>query len=211
MDLFPKTLHTKSEASLAGYQSNQVGNSCTLHTISAGLRLLVNYHIDPMDLSDEVNRLWWRGRFMRLAPDWAVTPRMQVRIVRYLARTRFLPVSASFQHGNPGLLIDSLANPTTIPIITIFWLKNQAPAIYYANSTGNYNASHSIGAHSMIFAVYDPNHHSGNQVTPWGFINSWKDNGSHLFWMSDEDFLKSWGIKLPFMGYNPLVLIRRQN
>ena len=210
MTTYLKTLHGKTETFLAGFQSNQVGNSCTLHTTSVALRLLLNYYIDPMALSDEVNRLWWRGRFMRIAPDWAVTPRMQVRLLRYLAKTRSLPLSISFQHANTNLLIESLSNPTLIPIITVFWLKGQAPAIYYGNSTGNYNATNNMGAHSMLFAAYKPDHLSGERVTPWGFINSWKDDSNLLFWMSDEDFRKSWGLKLPGIGNNPLILIEHQ-
>ena len=209
MDIFPKSLHGKSEATLAGYQRNQVGNTCTFHTISASLRLLINYSIDPLALSDEINRLWWRGRFMRVMPNWAVTPSMQVRIVHYLAKTRSLPIRASLQHTNPAALLGFLSSPNQIPIITIFWLNRKAPAIYYGSSTSNYNATQFMGAHSMLFAAYDPNHHSGDLATPWGFINSWKDNSSLLFWMSQEEFIRSWGFRLPIFGNNPLVLIER--
>ena len=121
MNSLPTTLHGKTLPDLAGYQTRQVGNTCSFHVINASLRLLLNTAISPMALSDEINRLWWRGRFMRVAPDWAVTPRMQVRIARYLARTRGLPITASYQRAHPEALPEVLADQTTVPIISIIW------------------------------------------------------------------------------------------
>lgn len=206
----PKTLHGKSEIELAGYQTNQVGNTCSFHLIAASLRILLNYAIDPAALSDEINHLWWRGRFMRVFPDWAVTPRMQVRIVRYLARTRGLPVDATYHMSDPENLPHSLADLTQVPIITLIWLHRKAPPIYLGGTTKNYNGTQSVGGHSMLLAAYDLEHTTGDQFsTPWGFINPWNDNSSTLFWMRDEDFRRAWRFWLPLVGPNPLVLIRR--
>jgi hypothetical protein len=208
----PKTLHTKAKSELAGYQTRQVGNTCSFHMISVSLHLLLNTTIDPMTLSDEINRLWWRLRFMRVAPDWAVTPRMQVRIIRYLASTRGLPVTAVFQRGDPETVTGILADVTTVPIITIIWPWRKAPPIYLGSSNQNFNTTRSAGGHSMILAAYDPNHSTGGHIpTPWGFINPWMDNTAHLFWMTDEDFRRAWGFWLPGIGPNPLVLIQRKD
>jgi hypothetical protein len=206
-----KTLHMKSEPELAEFQTRQVGNTCSFHAIAVSFRMLLNYTLDPMALSEEVNRLWWRGRFMRVAPHWAVTPRMQVRIVRYLARTHGLPVSATYQHGNPQSLPEILADLTLIPVITIIWPWRQAPPIYLGSTSLNFNDTRSTGAHSMILAAYDPLHSNvDSQVnTPWGFINPWKDNTVQLFWMRDEDFRRAWRFWLPGVGRHPLVLIER--
>jgi hypothetical protein len=59
----------------------------------------------------------------------------------------------------------------------------------------------------MLFAAYDPEHKSGDISTPWGFINSWVDEGSGLFWMSDPDFRRSWGTPIPRWGKNAVVLL----
>jgi hypothetical protein len=210
MQSTPKTLHTKTEAELAVYQERQVGNTCSFHMISVSLSLLLNTTIDPMTLSDEVNRLWWRGRFMRVVPDWAVTPRMQVRIVRYLARTRGLPVTAVYQRGDHETLPDMLADLTTIPIITIIWPWRKAPPIYLGSTAQNFNTTRSAGGHSMILAAFDPNHTTGGLIlTPWGFINSWMENATQLFWMTDEDFRRAWHFWLPGIGPNPLVLVKQ--
>ena len=208
----PKILHAKTEADLAGYQVSQVGNTCSFHAIATSLRLLLNVIIDPMELSDQINRLWRRGRFMRVAPDWAVTPRMQVRIVRYFAHLHGWPVTATFQHGNPESLPDTLSDLDAVPIITLIWPWRKAPPIYLGDTTRNFNASRSAGGHSMIFAAYDPNHTAGGAfTTPWGFINPWMDNAKQLFWMTDADFRRAWGFWLPGIGVNPLVQIRLED
>ena len=211
MDHLPKSLHTKSEIELAGYQTHQLGNTCSFHVIAASMRLLLNYNIDPMVLGEEVNRLWWRGRFMRVAPNWAVTPRMQVRIVRHLAQTRGLPVAATYQRSDPEILPALLPNLTTVPIVTIIWPWHKAPPIYLGNTTYNFNRTLSAGGHSMLLAAYDPEHMAGEDrfPTPWGFINPWLDNTTQLFWMRDGDFRQAWHFCLPGIGPNPLVLVQR--
>jgi len=205
-----KTLHLKSEPELAGYQVRQIGNTCSFHAISVAIRLLLNVIIDPIALSDEISRLWWRGRFMRVAPDWAVTPRMQVRIVRFLADELNLPVTATYHRGDPESLPGLLDDLTTIPVVTLIWLWQQAPPIYLGETTKNSNASKAAGGHTMMLAAYDPVHMAEDQfLTPWGFINPWKDNATSLYWISDADFRKAWRFWLPFNGPNPLVMIRK--
>jgi hypothetical protein len=204
-----KTLHTKSEVNLAAYQRKQIGNTCSFHAITAGIKLLLNFDIDPIALSQEINRLWWQGRFMRIAPNWAVTPHMQVRIIRYLARTRQLPIRAKFIHGTPEILHQILSDSQKlfVPIVTIVWCGRR-PDIYYGNAHRNSMRTNIIGGHSMIPAAYDPEHISqGGSITQWGFINSWKDQANHLFWMRENDFYAAWRFWIPFIGPNPLVLM----
>lgn len=207
----PKTLKTKSEAELAALQVKQVGNTCGFHAIAVALRLLLDYKINPDELSDKVNKLWWRGRFMRVAPDWAVTPRMQVRIVRYLGKIENLPITAFYTRGKVETLPTILSDPDAVPVITMLWTWRKAPAIYFGDTTHNYNKTNKMGGHTMILAAYDPGHLAGDQFsTPWGFINPWIQNSKQLFWMCDEDFRKAWRFPLPFIGPNPLVIIRKK-
>ncbi len=206
-----KTLQSKSEAELAAYQTRQVGNTCSFHVIAAGLRLLLNQQIDPEALSTEVNRLWWRGRFMRVIPNWAITPGMQVRLIRYLAHTRELPVTGTYLRGDSKLLFESLADPDCVAIVTLIWLWRQSPPIYYGSTAQNRNQTRSAGGHSMLLAAYDEDHLTEEKFsTPWGFINPWVDKGRHLFWMSEADFFRAWRFLLPGIGPNPLVVIRRE-
>lgn len=205
-----KTLRNLSERKLAAFQSAQVGNTCTFHAISVALRLLLDLVIDPMELSAEVDRLWRRGRLMRVYPGWAVTPRMQVRIARYLAKTHGLPIEAKYHRGDPETLPGILADPEVVPLVTLIWWRRQAPPIYFGTMAKNLHTSLKAGGHTMILAAYDPGHQAEDQFpTPWGFINPWQDHAKQLFWMRDEDFRKAWGFWLPFNGPNPLVVIRK--
>ncbi len=211
MNPIRRTLHHKSEAALAAHQVRQVGNTCSFHAIAAGLRLLLNVQLDPMALSEEIDRLWWRLRCMRVAPGWAVTPRMQVRIVRHLARTRHLPITASYQHGDPEALPSLLDDPNAVPLITLVWLWKKAPPIYLGDTDQNFNTSSSAGGHTMLLGAYDPEHKADNRFpTPWGFINPWQEDAEQLFWMTEADFRQAWRFPLPLVGPNPLVVMRRK-
>ena len=208
MTIRPKTLHRLTELQLASLQNRQVGNTCTLHAIGTALHMLIDFWIDPTSLSEEVDSLWRRGRLMRVFPGWAVTPRQQARILRYLAKTHHLPVNAVFHKGTPAILPGLLGDENVVPIITLTWLWAQAPPIYYGHEPHNRNASRKAGGHSMILAAYDPNHLiNGSFPAPWGFINPWKDGATQLYWMRDSDFRKAWHFTMPFNGPNPLVLI----
>jgi len=197
------------EDQLARFQTLQKGNDCTLHAISAALQMLCGAYFKPEDLIEETNRLWWRGRIFRVFPKWAVTPRMQARFVNYLAKRHQLPVKAEFHHLDPEALQKLTDEHDTIALVTIYWLRKQAPPIYYDKRPQNYNETSTAGGHTMLFAAYDTLHkNSPGRATPWGFINSWVQGGNALFWMTDHDFKKSWGIKLPLIGNHATVLIQ---
>ena len=204
-----KTIRTKTVTELAGYQTRQSGNNCSFHAISAGIQLLLDYKINPNTLATEINQQWWRGNFMRVFPNWAVTPRMQVRIIDYLAKTRNLPIRGLFRNSTLSECLQILLDPNTVPIITLIWLWGQAPPIYYGDSQLNFNKTKKAQGHTMILAAYDPNHISGEGLhTPWGFINSWRDDAQHLFWMTEADFTKAWHFPFPGIGLNPMVLLQ---
>ncbi len=198
----------QSEAELACYQGCQKGNTCTFHGISAALRLLIGFELDPQQLSDEIDFLWWRFKPMRTFPGWAVTPRQQVKIIRYVSKKFALPIEAHFIHATLNTLFAQLNLAETTSLVTLLWGFNQAPPIYYADNTFNYNASKSPGGHTMLLAAFDPMHHLiDGTLTPWGFVNPWVNDAKHLFWMENKDFIKSWRFYLPFIGPNPLVII----
>jgi hypothetical protein len=200
----------KTEPELAAFQRFQIGNSCSFHAISTAFKLLLSVNFDPKILSDEIDYLWWRFKPMRIFPGWAVTPRNQKQIVKYLAKTRNLPVTASFTHSTPEHLMECLTRQDAVPLVTILWLRGHAPGIYLGDSSINRNADLHANAHTMLLAAYDPSHVTfGIGNTPWGFINSWCNGGSQLFWMRDDEFQRTWDFFLPLVGPRPLVLIER--
>ncbi len=204
-------LLTKSEAELAFYQKLQIGNSCSFHAITTAVKMLLAVEIDPQELSDEVDHLWWRFKPMRTFPGWAVTPTNQKQIVKYLAESRNLPIKATFSHANVETLREVIGYANAVPIITLLWVWGQAPGIYLGNASINHNTSSAANGHTMVMAAYDPEHFNyGVGSTPWGLINSWVNNSQQLFWMTDEAFQRTWNFFLPFVGPNPLVSVERK-
>jgi len=201
------SLRSLPEKNLARFQSQQTGNDCAIHSLVAGVELLTNFRLDPQEIIKEINRIWWHGRFFRLAPKSGVTPPMQVRLLGYLAKKHDLPLTANLFHLSPELLQATAEAETLASLVTIYWWFGHSPAIYYMNGPKNYNALKGAGGHTMVFAAYDPEHYSGDVHTPWGFINSWITQGTGLFWMEDKAFQKAWGTPIPHWGKNATVVI----
>ncbi len=201
------SLNSLTETDLAAFQSLQAGNNCGLHALSAAIRLLTNVEIAPRQLIEETNRLWWRGRFFRVFPSWAITPQQLSRLAYYLAKRENLPITSQVLHLSTQVLQNLLSDRNLACIVTIYWLPGKAPSIYHWNSPQNVNEHHGLEGHTMLFAAYDPSHYNGGVNTPWGFINSWVDRSSGLFWMENEAFEKSWGIPLPVIGHHAATIL----
>lgn len=201
------SLRAFPETKLAKLQTLQIGNDCAVHSIIAAIELLTDVKLDPAEIIAEINRIWWQGRFYRLAPKSGITPQMQVRLLCYLAQKHQLPVTAKMLHLSPEVLRATAETEDIASLVTVYWWFGKAPAIYYMDQPKNYNAVNSASGHTMLFAAYDPDHSSGEFHTPWGFINSWVTAGTGLFWMEDAAFRKAWSIPIPRWGKNATVLI----
>lgn len=195
------------ETKLAKLQTLQIGNDCAIHSIVAAIELLTEVKLNPSEIIKDTNRLWWHGRFYRLAPKSGITPRLQVRLLRYLAKKHNLPLNAKLLHLSPEVLRATAEADNIVSLVTIYWWFKQSPKIFYGNQPKNYNREKGASGHTMLFAAYDPKHKSGELQTPWGFINSWVNAGTDLFWMEDAAFRKAWGIPIPRWGNNPTVII----
>lgn len=198
------------EANLAKFQSLQTGNDCAIHSLTAAIEILTDVKLNSTDIISEVNRIWWHGRFFRLAPNSGITPPLQVRLLDYLAKKHNLPLSARLLHLSPEVLPLMAEAENAVCLVTIYWWFKNAPAIYYMDQPQNYNALQLAGGHTMVFAAYDPTHLSGGVRTPWGFINSWVSEGAGLFWMEDREFRKAWGMPIPRWGKNAAVIISQK-
>ena len=202
------SLKSLPEAELAAFQTRQQGNNCAIHAAIAALKLLEGLELSPQDLSAEVDRLWWHGHFYRVFPGWGVTPCMQARLINYLSRQHNLNVHAHCRLLTHAVLMEMLEQDQKAVLVTLTWLQGKAPALYHGTSSANSNATHKAGGHTMLLAAYDPAHRSGELTTPWGFINSWAEGGSELFWMEDHAFRKSaFGAVLP-LNIHPSVIIQ---
>jgi hypothetical protein len=198
------------EADLARFQTLQQGNDCALHSITSAIQLLTDKFYAPTDLIGLANRLWWRGRLYRILPGSGILPHMQMGLVNYLIRRDNLPLRAKSLHLTPEILRNLPYDDELTALVTIYWLPKKTPGIYLGSTEYNYNGTAGLSGHTMLFSAYDPNHTNGRiGLTPWGFINSWIQGGSDLFWMTDKDFRRTWGFRVPFIGYNATVVISK--
>jgi hypothetical protein len=205
------SLKSLPETELAAYQQMQTGNNCGLHALSAAIRLLANMEISPSYLIEQTNRLWWHGQIFRVFPSWAITPQQLARLANYLAKHENLPISAKVMHLSTRVLQNLIPDSSLACLLTIYWLPGKAPAIYHWKKSRNINEHKGLEGHTMLLAAFDPSHYNGEVNTPWGFINSWVDRSSGLFWMENQAFEKSWGIPFPIIGNHAVVTISRND
>jgi hypothetical protein len=205
----PAYLAGLSEKSLAQYQHNQIGNTCALHCICTAIQILTGRTISAEDLAEEIDALpfltrlpyrWWK--------DGPVSPSQQVTLIRRLAKELNLPLSARLTHPKPNDLIALIRETATVALVTIGWMKGNAPSITLGDGNISYADNTRINWHTMVPAAYDPTHRDIiGQVKPWGFVNSWVNQGDYLFWISDADFISSWSFYTPFGGCRSTVII----
>lgn len=202
-----RSLKSLSEPDLAEFQTLQTGNNCGLHSLNAAIRMLTGFDLPPQWLSAETDRLWWRGRFFRVFPGWAITPQQLARLANYLAKRENLPISAQVLHLSRQVLQNLISDEDLACLVTIYWRPGKTPPIYHWNSPGNINRHHGLQGHTMLLAAYNPTHYNGQVNTPWGFINSWSDRGAGLFWMDEINFEQAWGFPLPLIGNHAAVIL----
>ncbi len=198
------------ETKLAKLQTLQTGNDCAVHSIVAAIELLTDVKLDPAEIIAELNRIWWQGRFYRLLPKSAITPPLQLRLLRYLANKHDLPLHGTLLHLSPEVLRATAETDNIASLVTIYWWFNHSPNIYYRDQPKNYNREKGANGHTMLFAAYDPEHYNGEIHTPWGFINSWVNAGTGLFWMEDQAFQKAWSLPIPRWGNNATLIISHE-
>ncbi len=206
----PLYWRNKSEAELASYQQLQVGNSCAQNAIAAAFNLFFNARIDGNHLSTLVNQTALPDRIRyRLWSNGPTTPLNQLHLLMDIALHEKHPISIQLEKGSPSILRQHLSQTDSLTLVTIGWLPGSAPVITRGVQPVNLNAARGFGFHVMIAAAYDPAHADVNHIIrPWGFINSWSSGGSELFWMTDDDFNRSWRFYTPFGGTYPMVTIQ---
>lgn len=207
------------EAELAALQQNQ-GDSidCAEYAIAESLNLLYGGSVRGSEVATAANQITAvddnRLGLPLPVPSWGlqwwengpVTPWQQANIVNGIARQGGLELSANVTHPPADELIRLLGQPGTAVIVTLGWNREHVPEI--ARTSGPSQAFYdpgfwslplgvevpAMGAHAMLLAAYDPTHvDQSDHPAPWGFVNSWDDGGTEIYWMSDEDFRQAYG------------------
>lgn len=214
----PAYLAGRTEAELAALQQRQPDgrNDCADYSIAASLNLLFGGSVRGNDVAAAADQVPWLlpGRGLRMWENGPTTPAQQANIVNGVARQGQLPLSAVATKATTDELVQYLGQPNTAVIVTIGWDDAHVPQIARTSQDGTSaggGAPLQLNAHAMVLAAHDPTHldHAGNPA-PWGFVNSWADGGSELYWMPDADFQQAWGHDIPLVGSHNAVVITRE-
>jgi hypothetical protein len=204
-----------TEAQLASYQRRQgdTRNDCADYSVAAVLNMFQGAAVQGSDVAraaDLGNLLYG----YRLWPNGPTTPQQAANIFNAIADRADLPLSAAAAKPPTSAdLVQYLQQPDTAVIVTIGWDDANVPDIARTSDPGNGaggGAPLQINAHAMVLAAYDPGHldRNGNPA-PWGFVNSWADGGTEIYWIPDADFQQAWSHDIPLVGSHNAVVITR--
>ncbi len=190
------------ENQLADYQQNQgQTNHCAKYAAAAALNLLYGTSIQGGEIV-----AWLENRFLDGTPRFTILGNtfgslvvQTSEIVRAAAALFNLSPKVSISRGSRDDLLTTLEYNDQVDIISITYLKHNVPRISYGTSLRRIIKKPKVfGGHMMVLGAYDPTHlDEMGQPTPWGFISSWSGD-EYLYWMPEEDFLRSWGRYSPF-------------
>jgi hypothetical protein len=201
------------EEKLARYQQNQTGNSCAICSACSALNILYNVRISAGAWIKYVDSLTVPAIWpLRLYPNGPTTPAQQANLLRRIADREGLRGLEITRHSSSVEEIQSiLLSPNQVVLVTIGWVFSAGPKIMPGKSIINLNSSTSrFGYHTMLLAAYSPEHiHEDGVIRPWGFINSWMDGGSQIFWIDDMEFRQHWSILTPLGGIRSAVILTR--
>lgn len=201
-----------TEAQLAAYQQDQGDrNDCGEFAIAAALNLLYGGSVLGCDVAAAADQVWFPlpSKGLRMWPDGPTTPQQQANIVNGIARQGGLSLSATATKATTADLIKYLEQPDTAVVVTIGWDDTNIPQIARTSDAHTQAVSAGpINGHAMLLVAHDPTHldFNGNPA-PWGFVNSWENGGTEIYWAPDTDFNQAWDHKLPLVGSNNVVVI----
>lgn len=121
-------------------------------------------------------------------------------------------LKVEFKSSNRTELIHILTSENSVALVTLGWVLTPGARITLGNSAANYNASDSrFGFHTLLLAAYDPGHVSEDGILrPWGFVNTWTNQNTELFWISEVEFIHQWAV-FSFIPFNYLVVLIRKH
>ncbi len=190
------------EELLASYQQNQgQTNHCAKYAAAAALNLLYGREITGGELVSWLEKKFLAGtpRYTLFGETFGSLMVQTAAIVHDAARLYGLSPSIRTSRGKAADLMASLEDGNKLELISITYLKRSLPRVSYGASAGNALGGPAFfGGHIMVLGACDPFHlDEEGQAAPWGFLSSWARH-DHLYWMTDEDFLSSWGRFSPF-------------
>ncbi|NQS92354.1 MAG: hypothetical protein HQ574_08085 [Chloroflexi bacterium] len=186
-----------TESQLAAYQQNQGStNHCAKYATATVYNLLYE-----TDLSGDILVSWLNTRLLRGTFRYTIFGNQNgslvfqtANLIRKLGQLQNNKPEVKCHRGNVETLQDSLRDGGALTLVSVTYLQGKEPVIARGiNTASTLAASRWVGGHIMILGAYDHGHHNQEGTrTPWGFLSSWTSK-DQLYWMTDEDFKRSWG------------------
>jgi hypothetical protein len=149
--------------------------------------------------------------------DFATTPQQQANTINTIASYGGVSLKAEAKRGSKADLLQLLATPDTVVIVTIGWDSSFTPFLARDGHsvTEAPTAKWPYFAHALVLAAYDPSHintsGNSNKTAEWGFVNSWTNpQGSSIYWVPDSDFDKVWNFNIAPVGSNNMVIVTKK-
>jgi hypothetical protein len=182
-------------------------NNCVLHTIATMINIHFGRDMDGAALAKRIDENWPSMPFFyRMAPNWATTPRQARRIIQLLAEENNFTANCSLGRYSDEYLMNLLQySPKHYPIMTFVWINDRLNLISHKGAHPYpMHSPTGMGAHTMLLAAYHPENRDKNGVPhPWGFVNSWVEEGiTDIFWMSEETWKSVFKLKTLIVTLN---------
>jgi hypothetical protein len=214
-----------------------IRNDCAQYAAVMGINLLLGESLSGSEIKDLADKnsfpipLWG----LRMWPNGPTSPQQQVNLINLIAEQNGLPVKARAVQADDQLLLQALQDPDSVVSVTLLWAEPSIAHPLWGVRPGEIDSpviapdsvtdpkpilfmegDPPITGHAMVLAAYDSEHRRGDgTIAPWGFINSWVDGstkeGKEIYWMTDEDFKRTWGHGAPFFPSNSAVVITRDD
>ncbi len=186
-----------SESQLAAYQGDQgSSNHCAKFAAASALNLLYGREINGNELVSWVGSrpLKGTGVYTILGNHNGSLVYQTANLLRALARLEGISLQIKCGIGDKTTLLMLLDQSASLALVSLTYFRGKEPLIARGEKTTSaLGSTRWVGGHIMILAAYDPDHHNRAGIsTPWGFLSSWGAD-DQLYWMTENDFLHSWG------------------
>ena len=198
------------ENQLASYQQDQ-GNSnhCAKFAAASALNMLYGTSLSGQVLVD-----WLSSRFLQGTLQYTIWGNnhgslvfQTANLIRKFGRMNQLDLQIRPRISTREKIKNILKDNNSLVLVTMTYFQGREPIIAQGRKTATaLGKTRGVGGHVMILGAYDPTHQNDDGVPiPWGFLSSWPGK-EYLYWMTEEDFIRSWG-KLSLFN---TVIVRRE-
>ena len=186
-----------TEKQLAFYQQNQGStNHCGKYAAASALNLLYGTSLAGDSLVNWVNERPLKGTplYTIFGNNNGSFVFQAANLIRKLGQLNGLVPEVRSRRGRFQTLKENLLQGNSLSMVSVTYFQNNEPIIALGkNTSSSLGVTRVVGGHLMILGAYDPQHRNSEGFpAPWGFLSSWPSK-DHLYWMSENDFQRSWG------------------